>query len=284
MAQQITAQQYSAVHTLTSPSGIVCVFNDSMSPNYAGALVGEDPVTGLDSANIRTSIRDKVQADGAVFGPFFHGTRPVTLKPTLAGHATAATRMAIENRLRECVNDCLAADGVLKWTPTGSIEQYVSVRATEAVRIKGAYNKVAFLTFDCASPLIESTTLNTSTWAYATDGVLENQGWAPTPPKLIRITGPTAGTATTPTIKNTTSSKNLRFVGLALTSGQYVDIDVSRSTAVRNDGTSVYSLVDFPAMADWWTLLKGNNTVRVDWASGGGAGATIRVDWRHSWK
>lgn len=61
MAYVPFATEFSTVYTLTSPSGVVAVLNDSASANYAGVI---KEITGLDSAEVRESASDLVEADG----------------------------------------------------------------------------------------------------------------------------------------------------------------------------------------------------------------------------
>jgi len=277
-----TAQQFSAVHTLVGPSGYRAVFNDPLDVDYAGALIGEDAVTGLDSADIRSSLYDLVQADGAVAGPFFSGTRPITMQPTYHG-ATIVDRNRIESRIRKVLNSCLTADGTLTWNPAGSVSQFVSVRFHQPFRSKGVgMHKTGMFGLVAPNPLILSTAGQTASQEANTDLTVTNEGEVYSPPVLLRINGP--GTA--PSLLNVTTGRTLAFTSpsLVLAAGQYVDVNVLNGTAVRNDGTSVYDNINFPSQADWWTLAPGANVVRLNWGSGSTSDSDLRVDWRYAWK
>ena len=113
MAYQPLATQIGAVYTLTGPDGSVAVFNDPSSPNYVGMLT---EVTGLDSAEVRESASDMVEADGGAHGTFYLGRRPVVLNGKVFGHTTEVERSLRLDRARRA-SLALRGDAVLKWTP-----------------------------------------------------------------------------------------------------------------------------------------------------------------------
>ncbi len=283
MATYPTAQQASAVYTLTNPAGDIAVFNDQSSPNYVGALVGEEAVSGLDSPEVRNAIYDMVEADGAILGPQYHGMRPVVLQPSILADSVAS-RNEMESRLRRVVNGCMRGDGTLAWTPDGSIEQFVTVRKYQRLQIKGGWRKDAMVSLVSGFPYIQSTALRTQTAAFNTDQVIENQGEEFGPPALIRINGPSSGSATGPTIRRTYDSVayELALPGLVVASGTYIDIDPWDKTIVTSAGASAYSSLSFND-STWWALGPGNNTVRLEWDSGTTTGSTFRIDWRDTW-
>lgn len=278
-----TAQQTSAVYVFTDPFGARAVFNDPADADYVGPLLGDDALTGLDSADVRQFIYDKVQTHGSIALEFFHGNRPITMQGTILDTSVAA-RVTRENRLRKVVNNCMAADGTLTWTPAGSVSQYVSVRKNQPMRIKGGYAKDYFVSLIAPDPRIYSTTLHTSTVLPATNLDVVNDGNAVSPPALVRITGP----GTSPAVKNTIGGTPyvLKFTGLVMTAGQTLDINMLNATAVLSTGASAYAYVDFPANAEWWGVAPRElyvNTVRVDWQSGSTSASTLRIDWRDAW-
>lgn len=278
-----TAQQASATYTLTNPAGDVAVFNDQSSPDYVGALVGEEAVSGLDSPEVRNAIYDMVEADGAILGPQYHGMRPVTMQPSILAD-TITERNDMESRLRRVVNGCMRASGTLAWTPDGSIEQFVSVRKYQRLQIKGAWKKDALISLVAGFPYIQSTTLHTQTAAFNTDQAILNDGEEFGFPALLRINGPSSGSATGPTLRRTFDSVayELTFPGLTLAAGTYIDIDPWDKTIVTSAGANAYSYLDFDD-STWWTLGPGSNTVRLEWDSGTTTGSTFRIDWRDSW-
>ncbi len=283
MATYPTAQQASAVYTLTSPAGDTAVFNDPTDPDYVGAFTGEDAVSGLDSPEVRNAIYDMVEADGAILGPQYHGMRPITIQPTILAD-TITERNTRESKLRRVVNGCTRADGALAWTPDGSVEQYVRVRKYQRLQIKGGWRKDALVSLVAGYPYIHSTTLHTNTFAFNTNTDLDNEGEEFGPAELIRINGPSSGSATGPTIRRTYDSVALELAlpGLVVATGTYIDIDPWNKTIITSGGTNVYSYLDFDN-SDWFMLGPGTNTLRLEWDSGTTTGSTCRVDWRDSW-
>jgi hypothetical protein len=230
---------------------------------------------------VRTSVYEKVQADGAIFGDFYHTTRPITLQPTIL-EASVSARNLKESKLRKVVNDCMRQGGTLAWTPDGSISQFVTVRKHQPLRIKGGWAKQALVALIANDPLIYGSTLNTTTNTGNPPASISatNEGDAPSAPVLIRITGP----VTNPAVRRVSGSYDhrLRLQGLTLSSGQSVDISMVNATAVRNDATNVYQYVDFPSAAYWWTLMPGSNTITLE-GTGTSAATALRIDWRHAW-
>lgn len=284
MAEQTTAQQASAVYRLTSPDGFDCVWNDPDDPDYVFPLTGDEAVSGLDSAEVRTAIYDRIEAHGAIGGTFFHATRPITLSGELVA-ADIATRNARESKLRKAVNNCMGDDGALIWTPDGSIEQYVKVRKYQPMRVRGGWKKDIFTSLVALDPFIYSTELETVTGNHATNLTAENQGNDFGPPELITVHGP----GTDPTIKRTWDSVAYDLVlETTLTSTQFIQIDPMSRTILRADDstptefTNIYSALSFED-STWWLLGPGDNTLRVDWGSGATAASDLTVDWRHTW-
>lgn len=120
MAYLPFATEVGALYTLTSPDGLaVATFNDPLDANYAAYLTD---VTGLDSADIRESASDMVEADGGVHGAFYFGRRPVILSGRVFGHTSAQER---ERRLDLARRASLGlrGDSVLKWVPSVGARQ-----------------------------------------------------------------------------------------------------------------------------------------------------------------
>ena len=125
MAYAPLANEIGAVYTLTSADGLsVAVFNDPTSPNYVGALT---EVTGLDSAEIRESASELVEADGGAHGAFYLGRRPIVLNGKVFGHASIAERNARLDRARRA-SLALRGDSNLVWTPTNALNEGVGLR------------------------------------------------------------------------------------------------------------------------------------------------------------
>lgn len=270
-----TGPESGVVYTLENAEGYQAVFNDSTSANFAGVLTGEDAVTGLESPEIRESFVETTEGDGGDHGTFFTGRRPITLQAEVVG-ATPAARNAMLTRIARA-SMALRSDATLKFTPSGSIPQFVSVRRQQPLRAPGGWKKRVFISLVAEDPRIYSQALYTSAPILTgTPGSLENQGSSESYP-VVRINGP----GTKPTI--TAGGRSLTFKStFSLTAGQYVDVDLLNSAVTHSDGTSRYSSVDW-VNSTWWGLVPGINSVSVSWLSGNTAASTIVVSWRDAW-
>lgn len=284
-----TAQQAGVKYTLIDSQGFKAVFNDSADADYVGILSGEDAVSGLDSAEVRSNTSDLVQGDGGVFaGWSYHGQRNITIQGYIQ-HTSTADRNAKETKLRRVVDNMMRESGTVAWTPDGGVASQVTVRKAQPTRIKGQWMKGFFIGLVAPDPVIYGATLQTSTFAFNTNTTIGNAGSADVWPELLRITGPTtaSSSATGPKILRTTGSNVEQFYlpGLVIPTGGYVDIDPRTKTVVDNLGANKYSFFDWSA-STWWKLLQAqtaNNVVRLQWDSGTTTGTTLRVDWRNGW-
>lgn len=275
MASYPTGPEYGVIFTITSAEGYEAVLNDSTSPNFAGVLTGEDALTGLEGTDVRENITDLVEADGGSQGPNWGKPRGFTMKPTVWA-ATPASRNAMLTRLQRATN-AMRTDLTVKFTPSGSIAQYITARRAQRPVVTGGFAKQMALAFTAADPRIYSQAEYTSAGILAgTPGSLENQGTAEAWPTL-RINGP----GTNPTVTGHGVSLAL---ATTLTAGQYIDI-VTRPgarTVTKSDGSDLYSSVSF-LTSTWWGLLAGINSVSIAWDSGNTGASTLVVTWRDTW-
>lgn len=274
-----TAQQGSAQWVLTGPSGFRAAFNNEADADYIGALNGDEAVTGMDSPEVRAAVYDRVEADGAIFGNFYHGNRPITLNGQMLA-ATVADRNARENKLYKAVNDCMRANGTLSWTPSGSTSQQVYVRKFQPLRMRGAFVKDFFISLIAADPYIYGATLNVSAaTAPATDVTITNEGSAPREPVLVRVNGPTNGTVIVRNASPTTRDIAFRSTMPNLGAGEYIDIDPINRIVTHSSGADYFQYIDY-ALTTWWQLAPGANTVSL---RGTNTTGTIVVSHRHTW-
>lgn len=107
-----------------------------------------------------------------------------------------------------------------------------------------------------------------------------NAGTIDTDP-VLRVFGP----VTDPVIENETLGKELRFVGLTVVGGEYVEIDVAARTVRSNSDPSPaanrYGTLDF-AWSDWWSLAPGLNVLRFA-AATSASPALLEVQWHAAW-
>ncbi len=270
-----TGPEYGIPFTITSAEGYEAVLNDTASPNFAGVLAGEDALTGLEGAEVRENLTDLVEADGASQGPNWTKARTFTLKPTIWA-ASPALRNERLTRLQRATS-ALRTDLTVKFTPSGSIPQYITARRAQRPQVTGGFAKQMMLAFSAADPRIYSQTSYTSAGILTGSPVnLENQGNAEAWPTL-RINGP----GTNPTV---TSHGVSLALTTTLTAGQYIDI-VTRPgarTVTKSDGSDLYASVAF-LTSTWWGLLPGLNSTSITWGSGNTAASTLVVTWRDTW-
>ena len=280
MAYYPYAPAYSDIYTLTSPDGIVAVFNDPLDANYVGMVT---EVTGLDSADVRESAEELTEADGGAHGNFYYGRRPIVLNGRVFGHATQQDRAIKLDRLMRASN-AMRGDAVLKFKPynwaTVSYEEiFTWVRRQVPLRISGGWVKDFQLGLVSEYAGLYSVTLRTSsTVASGTPVSVENKGSTTAWP-ILKITN----ASTNPTVTNTTPNPDFKLwtTGLTLVSGDTLEIDTQNHTAAFTAGTrsgqSGNRYIDFGLTTLWPGLLTGTNSLVL---SGGG---TLTVIHRDTW-
>jgi hypothetical protein len=266
MAYLPLAIETAAIYTLTAPNGVIAVFNNTADSNYVGML---EEVTGLDSADVRESATDLVEADGGAHGAFYFGRRPITLRGKVFGHPTVAERNRRLDLARRA-SLALRGDSVLKWTPAGGVEVFVNCRRQQPWRESGGWNKDFQIAMVAESAVIQSTAVKTVAAATAS----ENRGNYPAYPVLTLT-----GASTNPTV--TSSTGVFRTTGLVLAAGESVAFDMLNHTGVftagvRN-GQSANRYIDFATTA--WPYFVGNATTQSFTQSGGALSIAYRDTW-----
>lgn len=272
MAYYPIATETGAVYTLTGPDGTVATFNVPSDANYVGML---KEVTGLDSAEVRESTSDLVEADGGAHGSFYYGRRPIVLNCVVFGSPTLDDRTARIDRARRASN-AVRADATLQWKPSDwatrpYIEVFTTVRRQQPFRETGAWVK------ELQIPLVSeySTIQSVSTVTVNTGVASENRGNYPAYP-IIEITGASGN----PTVSDGT--RTFRTTGLTLAGGEKVKFDMLTHTGVftagARNGQSANRYIDFSTTQ--WPYLSGNGTSQTFALTGSGS-ATIT--YRHTW-
>lgn len=266
------APQKGAPYTITGPTGVVAVLNDTTSSDYVGMI---SDITGLDSPDIRESAEDLVQADGGQHGYFYFGRRPIVITVQVFGHADALTRDTRLDKIARATN-AMKADAILSWTnqPSASyLPMQTWVRRQQPIRVSGGWTKEVQIPLVSQYAPLFGQTLRTS--AGAGPLVVENRGSYPAYP-VVRVTAVT--TSVNPTIAVTgVGGGTLITTGLTITAGNWVEFDMLNHTAVDQAGASQNSKVDWGNTATWPYLATGNNTITL---TGGG---TMTVTWRDTW-
>ncbi len=163
MAYLPYAVTYGDRYELVGPDGTRAVFNDTGDPNYVGML---SEVTGLDSAEVRESADDLVEADGGVHGYFYFGRRPITMTARIFGHASLLERQARIDLARRATL-AMRSDASLLWKP--------------------ATRRVNCIT----NPIFENSTWGIAPWVQRTSSA----GWASGPTASYSATNGVSGSA-----------------------------------------------------------------------------------------
>jgi hypothetical protein len=122
MAYFPLATEINSVYRLAAPDGAVAVFNDPLDPNYVGMLTA---ITGIDSAEVRESAQDAVEADGGIHGNFYFSRRSIVMDGRVFGHASALERATRLDRARRA-SMALRGDSTLTWKPSWAQENLVA--------------------------------------------------------------------------------------------------------------------------------------------------------------
>lgn len=274
------APEYGITYELTNSAGVRAVFNNSADADYVGFIGGDDGITGLDSADVRESAMELVEADGGAHGNFYLGRRPIVINATVYGHATMAARSTkIDKAMRASM--ALRSDSTLKWTTSLGAAMYVPVRRQQPFRATGGWNKKIQIPLVSQWAVIFGQTLKT-TAAMSMGGSAvtgENQGNFKSYP-VLTITGPT----TNPTLTNQTTSEAFTTTGLTMVTGETVQFDLSNHTGVftagARNGQSANRYINFATTK--WPSFSGNG-VTDSFALSGTGSATATLAFRDVW-
>lgn len=152
--------EYGCKYTLTGADGTVVVFNDATDPNYVGILSAES--SGLDAPEVREESADRVEEDGAVFGDFYAGKRPVILQGTII--ASSLTQRNERAGKLLAASNALRGNAVLKWKPQGAAEEVtIELRRQQPARITKGYVKEFQLPMVAADARIYGTSAQSAT-------------------------------------------------------------------------------------------------------------------------
>lgn len=295
--------ELSIPYEIIGPDGSRCVVgncDEAMAdPDFVGFLDGENGLTGLlDTADLRERYEDLVEGDGGIDGAGWLGRRTGTLQGVLVPHASSMEVVNLaEDRLKRATR-ALRADGILRWTPSGSSARMLRIRRQGRVAISGRRPKAWQISLSSRDAYILSadeqsiaidpaniagevgitdpiTNPITSPLNAAAQTFIVNEGNAPSWPR-IRIVGPISY----PTILNNTTGESFR-IGTVLATGDVVDIHPDRGAVLLN-GANRFGLLDFP-VSTWWQVQPGTNDIRA-LPTAYSAGAHVTIYWRHAWE
>lgn len=300
--------ELSIAYELIAPDGTRAVVGNSdaaqADPDYVGSLDPDNGLTGLlDAPATRITTGDLVEADGGAAGPGFAGSRPGTLQGLLRPDAPELGEDALAKLKR--ATRALRADGILRWTPTGSSSPrmlrfrrqsgptpsgrrpkayQVSLWSGDAYVLAASESSVDLTPgagageLGIPDPFVDPITSDLNPAATA---LVANDGDAPTWPRF-RVNGPIVD----PELVNYSADGNPRIpLRISLAAGEWLDVyprlgAVLLSTAPGVTPVDRYGNVDHGRVS-WWRLEPGANDVRLEAASG--AGITT-VYWRNAWE
>jgi hypothetical protein len=296
--------EYGIPYSLVTPSGTL-TFNPSPS-NQDGLYLSD--VQGLDGGEVRLQTTPLPQRDGAYVFDSYRGA----LYPTLTGFIRAGTtsaRTTFMDSLKGLTDSIRAADGTLKFTPSGqSQRQLAAVRLAAPVQIGNGSGilKTFQLQLVAGNPLVTAVAGSSGqvlgSSIAATGGALSfvysfpfgfgdfASATAPITPggnapawPVVTLLGPISS----PTIKNQTTGLLVRFPGLTLAATDTLTVDMFKQLAYVNadpvgSSNSRLSYLDF-TVSTFWSLTAGvANTILVS-GTGYSAGTTCTVSYNDTW-
>lgn len=265
--------QFGVKYSLVAADGARAVFNDPEDADYVGWLTD---LTGLDSPDLREAADDRVGDDGGVHGDFFYGRRPVVLEGMVESRPDNVSRNVRMTRLQRASN-ATRADATLRWAPEGGVEQTLSVRRQQPLRITGGYNKNFQMALVAADPRIYGAAIQEARIPPNTHEDITNVGTMRTPPSITLF-----GPATAIEIHNHATGEFVMFAtSFALTAGQFLAVDFRNRTVLLNGITNKYDQVTFGSTS-WFELHPGTGS--IGWhATGTTAASDMAVNWQDAW-
>lgn len=288
--------ELSVPYELTTPDGGRAVFQDSTDPDFVGYL---REISGLESADTRTSVEDRPGEDGSNFGDFLHGPRIVTFDGFIQTGLTAEERNVKISKLTRATR-AMRSDGTLRWTESGRDETMISFRRQQRPVISNRLPKNFLVALIAKDPRIVGTTEQTlvipitgsaqgSGFSFpfsfplafqagstpAGQNFVLNEGDGPARVRL-KVEGPIVN----PVIRNETTGQELRLI-YTLGAAEYLLLD-SSDHSILLDGTSTrYGALDFED-SEWWDLDPGSNDIRL-FSTSYSNPAALTVYWRSTW-
>lgn len=262
-------------YTITTPLGDISVNPNGFTGN--GFFI-PDAIDADKTAEADISARGF--GDGSVIGDTtIPGLRYGV--PILVQHPEDADREALENQLRGYVSSMRRADGTITWTAKdGTTRTMRGVRALSVPRPTdriGVFKRFEF-ELACPRPYVEGDEVETEStgldltgsgqifpdelpWQFNSSGggllTCPNPGSTDEWP-VFRITGPVSA----PEIVRIDTQQRIVLEGLALASGDYVDVDMFARSIIMNGTTSVRGTMR-PRTSSFFSIPPGGTDVRL---------------------
>lgn len=249
---------------------------------------------------VRRVADNRPQADGTIDRSQYHGARTVSLdvsvwkesatsltrlvddlrafcrpgaRPWLVFDADGSERMirlAVDQQSAPITNPVLRKVRAQWVAPDGRI--YATTEKVRAVNpgTEGETGRTYNLTFNRTYPFSGGP----GSLAVTNDGTTVTE-------PVLRIFGP----CTDPIVINDTVGKRLKFVGLSIAGGEYVEVDVAnrtvRSNGLTDPGFNRYRYLDF-VVSEWWGIEPGRNVLRFQ-AATWSVPSQVEVLFRSAW-
>jgi hypothetical protein len=285
--------QFGVKYELLGPDGARVTFNDPSDADYVGWITN---ISGLDSPDVRESADDLIGDDGGIHGDFFHGRRPIVIEGQIdnqpAGHhwedlgagpvpftPTRVRNIRMTSLAR--ATNAMRQDAQLRWIPEGGMDQQVSLRRQQPLRIGGAYNKTFQAAMVAADPRIYASLVSEVRFFPGVEDTVSNLGTMRTPP-VVTIYGPTSGAMSSIEFHNHSTGQYIVLApSYTLLPGQYLVLDFRTKTITRETGADAYDKIEF-ASTTWFQIEPGDNELELH-GSGTTTGASAVVRWQDAW-
>jgi len=272
-------------YQLVTPLGTLDFNQYTLADHYR--LVDVD---GMDAAELRPSVHELSQADGARIGSGYRGRIVMSFGGEIK-FSTIPQRRVLGDRIAAWLPAIDRADGTLKWTPTGLTERQRTVRLFDGPRSPGRAGtliKQFQFALVAGDPLAYSITEDTATGANSSAtltayAVCSNDGLTETWPR-IRVNGPFTDLVS---VGDVAGGRLINFgAGLSLVAGKYLEIETNpaRRKIVDSDGNLRYAKLTVATSIWPWLAPGAAASLRAQATSGMTAASTIQVWWRDAWR
>lgn len=260
-------------------TGIELNGNNNM-PSPGSPIYDVYKIGGLDLAPIGASNKDYDGVDGGAVEARFMGVRTITIDMTVVAYPSDS----LETYL----------DALKKNYAPSAVEQNLYLKAPGAVERRIGCKCIAFrydwdtsrrfnsavvqIVLQAQDPyMYGSVHNNPANVAVNTNLIANNVGNANVKPYMVSV-----GSCTSPWFNNVTTGHILKFDGLVIASGHQLIVDFHDHTAydqVIATGVNV-NVRSKVTLEDWWDMVPGNNTVKLQVAAGT---PTFNYQWDDGW-
>ena len=241
-----------------------------------------------------------VQASGSRDTTLYHGPSLATLRMIVLGSGVESRREFLDRFMEHCTP---SARSYVHWQLNDeTVERCVQFRVQKVSSPIAKHNRIHVgCSFVVPLGIMQSSVVQTSVLDPAGAGaelgrsydlsfartypasdplggqIVTNDGNVTAWPR-IRVMGP----VTNPRIHNNTTGKEYDFIGLTLTTGQFIDIDTFDRDIKDQADVSQMDKLDL-AVSTWWGLEPGDNELFFEPDSFTFGTSKLNVVYRHAW-